>query len=494
MILLDRADNITPKGAYPLVILSTIILVVLTTVFAATLPLFLDEAVSLNESQQSTPRDVVHVIQTWDQGKPPLYFLFLHYWLKLFPIAEIYLRLPSIIFAGLSIVPLFLTGKALVGARAAALSCALLAINPEFIFVSSWGRMYSLFFLLTLVGSYSLYCMVHSANRFLASTCYLVSLVCLLYLHNFAVLVLAVHLAYVMLCNRSALAGMLLVLLMAVTAYLPWLSVAYGQFISITHETSAISWISSPTVLNLLGVFKHLAGSVLLAVLFLPFAILAMLRSWSILDKTSSAGTRPTSRGAHDIRFALIWIGLPVSLTFGFSWTVRPIYAFHYLLFILPPFLWLVAAGVEDLRAKLGRVIVPAFVGVTIVFSAASLYGIAFDDRRPDWRGIAKYVASHRANEEIVLVEDPAQRLPYGYYDRAGEVYGVERGFLRKVWFEGWEAFPDAGPEKVWVVAEKASLVETGFASVAEYGLFGVYRIPRGGLELHLRGLSRGFP
>jgi hypothetical protein len=92
-------------------------------------------------------------------NRTPLFTIFLAQWLGLFGENLVVARLPSLI-AGVALVLLvFLWTRAVAGNLAAALAALLLALDPEHLQISQWGRFYTLqclMFWLGAVGSYRL--------------------------------------------------------------------------------------------------------------------------------------------------------------------------------------------------------------------------------------------------------------------------------------------------------------------------------------------------
>lgn len=101
--------------------------------------LWLDELVTL----QIADRGVWDIIALrWDPH-PPLYYLFMHYWLRLGQ-SEVLLRLPSAVFGALSVGLLYAFVRQW-GSRWTALAAAvLLAIAPMHVWYSQEARMYAM--------------------------------------------------------------------------------------------------------------------------------------------------------------------------------------------------------------------------------------------------------------------------------------------------------------------------------------------------------------
>ncbi|MCD6384497.1 glycosyltransferase family 39 protein [Candidatus Sumerlaeota bacterium] len=119
----------------------------------ATKSIWYDEAFSILFAKKSLPQ----IIQLCKNDVlPPLYFILLHIWLKIFPATTtlsvaFYPRLLSAIL-GISAIPLmYLLGKRLFSPPVGILGAILLTFSPFHIYYSQEIRMYSLFFLLTLL-------------------------------------------------------------------------------------------------------------------------------------------------------------------------------------------------------------------------------------------------------------------------------------------------------------------------------------------------------
>jgi len=80
---------------------------------------------------------------------PPLYYALLHGWTTLLGTGPIALRLMSVAFGALAIPAIYLAGRRLLNRRAALLAALLLAINPLHIYYSQEVRMYGLVALLS---------------------------------------------------------------------------------------------------------------------------------------------------------------------------------------------------------------------------------------------------------------------------------------------------------------------------------------------------------
>jgi mannosyltransferase len=113
--------------------------------------LWYDEAFTpvhvLHPSLGATLRSVVHTENT-----PPLWYILIWAWSRLFGTGAIALRLPSAL-AGVATVPVaWGTGRELAGRRAALVAAGLVAVDPLFVWYSQEGRAYALFVLLAALA------------------------------------------------------------------------------------------------------------------------------------------------------------------------------------------------------------------------------------------------------------------------------------------------------------------------------------------------------
>jgi uncharacterized membrane protein len=82
---------------------------------------------------------------------PPIYYLFLYFWMQLFGISEFVMRLPSVIFGILSIPAIYFSAQKLFNRQVALTSTILTALSPTLLYYSQEARGYSLLILLSII-------------------------------------------------------------------------------------------------------------------------------------------------------------------------------------------------------------------------------------------------------------------------------------------------------------------------------------------------------
>lgn len=166
---------------------------------------------------------------------PPLYYLFLHFWINLFGKSEVALRSLSLIFywATLYVVFLILTEVFKMKLKKAFLYLGFFLLNPLLVYFAFEARMYSM---LAFFGTLSFYALLKKNSRL-----YLVSAVAGLYTHYFMIFVVVAQYFVKRYKQKTA-----------ILAFLPWMIFAF-----INRLTSSSSFwidrISGRRLLTFLG-------------------------------------------------------------------------------------------------------------------------------------------------------------------------------------------------------------------------------------------------
>ncbi len=116
-----------------------------------------DEYLSLFSAQQS-PHDIFykHKSVLNPNTIPPLYFLIMHYWVKLFGTSDFVQRSLSVIFGILSVYSLYRLTCMLFDIRTGIFSALFGALSYNWFFLFRQDRSYSLFILLSLLSLFVL--------------------------------------------------------------------------------------------------------------------------------------------------------------------------------------------------------------------------------------------------------------------------------------------------------------------------------------------------
>jgi mannosyltransferase len=341
--------------------------------------LWIDEGTSVRLARSS----LTHVIEDRAHSvNPPLYFIILHYWIRLFGESEFSLRLPSAIFGSLALIMIYRVGDLIFGKRTGALSCFLLAISMFHIEYSQEARGYSLMVLMALISMY-FFVKLLERTSFAFLIGYVISSALLIYTHFFGLLIVLVqnvffisirifsNNAHELDFKRWVLAqGMLAIL------YTPWVGFLTAQIVGIEEGF----WIPTPTISSIIEtLLAYSAKSKPLLLCFLALSFLAILAPKRTAGKpnwkTGSESIDGCSRSlnlsnAAKICLLVLWLAVPVVLPFVASQISTPIYYTRYTIAASLAFYILIARGIQEIPNRYFK----SFVVISIV--TYSLLGI----------------------------------------------------------------------------------------------------------------------
>jgi mannosyltransferase len=394
----------------------TLLLLTLVVLFAAVTRLYhLDrESLWLDESTsywwaKTSPTEIV----TWAAGDThtPLYYLLLHYWMKISGDSDWAIRLLSAIF-GISAIPVvFQIGKLLFSERFGLVAALFLTVSGFHIQYSQEARPYSLYFFLTSV-SILFSILAHKGIRY-SWFGYVVSTVSLLYTHNTAVLaVVAIMLFYLILAWPSrypAINSFLIATLVVLILYAPWVPVYLSQLTLVREDW----WASALTVKQALKTLHKLVlfpqtipslGWIQYGLLWLPFSILllAVPHVWSKEKKTLTA-------------MALLFL-IPVGVNLIFSTTIRNTFILRLLTpaLLALPFLWATPVLMER-RASYRQLALTAMISMFLISLAGSIHFLVSNFKEP-WRQLVESFQENYKPGDEVLYLMAYNRKPFTRY------------------------------------------------------------------------------
>ena len=349
-----------------------------------------DEAITVFNSSGPLA-DIPHQVAIRDVS-PPLYFVVLGLWIKLFGAGEAAVRALSALGGVVALVAFHRAATRVAGREPANLAAALFCISPFAIRFAQEARMYGLLFPLAWIALAHLARLADDpAPRRFALLALLNVLV--LYTHAFGALIPLLALVYLLVRagRREALRFLAIQSLFGL-AFIPWLVVMIHQ----VRERMGGFWIGKPDLASVHFLFYVMAGGsptadgfplVALAsrcAVRLAYAAVAigLYRSWR--DRLA----RP--QAWHAARVCVVGLALPIGLVFVFSHLVTPLFVDRYFLF-LAPFFWLAVA--------LAGAGLPGRRGWLVVLMALALHLPVLihqyrDLSKEDWRGAVQSIES----------------------------------------------------------------------------------------------------
>jgi mannosyltransferase len=342
----------------------------------------------------------------------PLYYLLLRPWLRVAGQSEFSLRFFSAALGVLAVPLVYRLARRLFASRpfTAPVAALLSATSPYLIWYGQEGKMYALVVLLVLL----------SMERFLSAMelggwhrwlGYLLATGAAFYVHLTAVLIVPVQVAGFWLYDRQRRSVRWRPWLVSLSALLvPYLPLLAWQLplLMVPGQTGfrfepLHAMIRSLLVNYSLGVVPGAAlwvTGLFVAVLLLGGALLTADRSLR------------TSLG-----ILLCWLTVPLAGLFLVS-LIRPLYTARYLIFVLPAYVVLLAAGVTAIGRRapwLGGLL----LGAVLAVNCWGLWRQATMPIKADFRGATSYLTRRMAPGDLILFQIPHGRHSFEYYARA---------------------------------------------------------------------------
>ena len=353
---------------------------------------------------------------------PPLYQLFLFYWVRLFGDSEIAVRLPSALAGSLTIIITYYGVKEFWSKHIATSTAIFVSLTYAGIYFSQEARAYSFLMLLSTI-SFVLWLRLLGNGAIHHKGVlgkYIITIVLLSYLHYFGLMLVVFQLAYLFFCAfyykkpatyLFAATGCLFL------AYLPWLSVM------ISTLTAGPIWIPKPDMF-----FFFQFAAILLYPTISTSIILLLLIACVLIDRNTF--TRNVQRMLGEkIQFDL---PIPALLLLSVSMTLFS-FLFSLYLPVLTPKNLLVLAPVGYLYLSfwianipfLGKARQNAAVFMICIISFLLFAPIYYSPHKEQWREAVGYALDNAEEGSLIVLAKPASRY-FDYYVR--RLGGYEKG------------------------------------------------------------------
>ncbi|MCW3078264.1 MAG: protein with oligosaccharyl transferase domain [Bacteroidetes bacterium] len=329
------------------------------------------------------------VEQLKNYNNPPLFEIFLHFWMKLFGLSDVTVRVLPLLFSSLSSVALFYFGRKHFSNLIGWVSALLLSFSSLSIYYSHDCRVYSLFLLLTILSVHHFLLMLEN-TLLMHKGFWIICSSLLIYAHYFGFFVLFIQAIYILLFNRKQIYTFLIGSMGILVLYLPHLLVLWQRF---SHSAKNGTWLEAPagieSLYNMLWSFCNQP---------LPTVICMVLVLTTILCFLSIKKRKPFP---SKIILLIIWFLLPFFGMFLLSYKI-PMYIDRYLIFILPAWYLLLALSITFLFKN--PKVLYSFIALLIISFAVSMQ--LKPKVRRDVAAAVEYVKLHKELHTIVLVHD----------------------------------------------------------------------------------------
>ena len=293
----------------------------------------------------------------WSNWNAPLYWIVLHFWIKLFAVSEFTLRLPSALFSFLSLIIIFLLGKELFNKKTGIIASVIMGLSPFHLWYAQEARDYSMVLFLGLLSNWLFYKTLRKSNFKLWIAFVLVSLAGI-YTNYFYIFLFISQGAYILFFEKLNFRIIISFLLLA-SGFVLYLS----RFLSKFYFVWQGFWIPRPqwksliiTLENfILGYsgFDFLYGITnVLTGLFFTSAIAAVC---------TKAGLR------KNFALCLFLFFIPVICVLFFSRIFFSIYLDRGLIIFSPYFYLILSLGIFFLKQKVKVVLLTILIAIFLV-------------------------------------------------------------------------------------------------------------------------------
>ena len=361
--------------------------------------------------------DIADILRHMRPGNnPPLYELFLHFWEGWFGIGEVAVRVPSLIFTGITGAFLYKIGNEFFSKYTGLLAGLLFTFSNYATYFAHEARVYALFGMLTCISFY--YFLRWVNNRYSIRTLVLFAIVnaLLLYAHYFGVMVIGLQVFFALLFSfreGKKLKAVVLSLAASFVLFGPYVPVVLEQF-SVTKEKG--TWLLPPdgwpTIEYMLMQFANSKKVVTVILCIIGLAVVFNLRRLRAMDK--------------NLLVILAWFIVPFFGMYLISYEM-PMFHNRYLMHAFVGFILVISiASLSIVKLPMGKWIIPVILLVCFVVKSER----SIDNGRHSREAVAKVQELRDENTRVVMY--PKFRiLGYSYYFNRERFkkYDAEYGF-----------------------------------------------------------------
>lgn len=361
---------------------------------------------------------------------PPLYYLILHVWSKVFGLSETALRFPSALFSVITVGLVYYLGTMLWTGRAGLYAGLLTAISSYLLPYAQEARCYSLLAMLGVLSMITLWKMIHGDSR-RWFWIYTLSSALMLYCHSYAVFHLLAQVLFagsLFFFDKSYFRkffrrGMLSWLIIGLL-FLPWFGVLFLQTLRIHSNPTYLkepTWTDIPWVIKVFS-----ADSTKLGVFLLAVCGFWCLSLFPARHENGCQRRRFDLSEWNKAWFLVIWILCTVIPPFVISRISSPIYSTRFMIGCTAAFYMLVGRGLGNIPFRMIRI---GVIVVTLLVFGYENYSWFSQHHREQWRESVRCLDGLAGPEELVVFQPLFYgNLAYSYYGVCNDIIPFEGG------------------------------------------------------------------
>lgn len=372
----------------------------------------------------------------WNNWNAPLYWIILHFWIKIFGMSEFSLRFPSLIFSFGTVILVYLLGKRLFGKQVGIVASVLVGLSPFHLWYAQEARDYSMALFFGTLSSFLLFRAIEE-GRVRIWVCFIIAALLGAYTNYFCILLFMAQGIYLLIQRRIKLKSIgVLSFVVVMLGFSLYLNRFFNKFSYVKEGF----WIFKPGWKALLITLENFSlgynGS---KALYLLSDLIISIFLVSAIWYFRKAELRPK------IIFCVFLFILPIFAVFIFSRKFFSIYLDRGLIIFSPYYYILLALGVVALKKiKLGWVLLISLV--IIVFIADIKY---FKDEmflplehhigtyiKKPIRPLVKFINENIKDQDGIAFTNGAILAPLLFYSQ-------DKSKVQSAYFFFDSAFPD---------------------------------------------------
>lgn len=362
--------------------------------------------------------NVFGIITTGSDPHPPLYYLVVHGWMRVFGRSEIAVRSLSLLFGLASVVAVYLLATEMYDKQAGSVAALLMAVSSFQIQFAQTARMYSM---LVFLSTLSIYFYVRTLNEHTVDNRvgYALTTLLMLLTHIYAVFVVLaqlLHLGYKLFdwAQLAQVKKWLVTESMAGVFFIPWLGLVLLPNYLFASNDSEVRWLSEPGLNTLSDISLAYAGvpvnyplvnissyGILIGRIFTVGIILMIVWQLYVQHRNDESVSSVTMLVLLILSFTII--------PFALSVTVYPLLSPRYTIVGFVAVAILIGKTISDINVGSKRIRQSARVAVVlivVVAMIASLPATYRADSQEDWDRVSS-VIENDLDESSVIIHNP---------------------------------------------------------------------------------------
>lgn len=382
-----------------------------------------------------------HPLNNWN---PPLYWILLHFWIKVFGASEFSLRFPSLLFSLISVFLVYLLGKRLFSPRAGIYAAVFMAFSPFHIQYAQEARPYSLSLYLGILSTYMLFmALTERKERFWLAFVLVTAAGFYSNINYYHIFLLIAQAVCALTLLRGKGARVFFYLLFPVLSFLPWAPNFIEKFNWI--KNGDFWWISQPKWETIYETIKRFD--------FRDYAVISQSYNFAataivILLLASLLLALKSLKEKHgNVMLCLVMLILPMALIFIISRMLLPVYLIRGLIILSPYYYIILALGLSNLKTRWLKAVM---AGLLVFFYCEGAHRyFSGDGVKKHFKEAAGFLADNIKQGEIVIFASMAASYPILFYGQ-GKISPVSYALTRDDFLN--KSGPLFSRDNVWFV------------------------------------------